>query len=151
MSYKKLTKVTNIVITDKEKYIQGVKYVIFCFSKFIPLKIPPEDYVNYIVNVEKNFLKLFNKLHENNKISKDEFLKIGPAGSRPRILCRNPKVHKPVVYNMTKFRPVLFAINIPEYNLAKFLIPILELLTNLLFKIPLVLLKNMIALFHAKF
>ena len=71
-------------------------------------------------------MKLFNKLHENNKISKAEFLKVCPVGSRPRILCRNPKVHKPVVYNMTKFRPVLFAINIPEYNLAKFLIPILE-------------------------
>ena len=75
-------------------------------------------------------MKLFNKLHENNKISKAEFLKVCPVGSRPRILCRNPKVHKPVVYNMTKFRPVLFAINIPEYTLAKFLIPILELLTQ---------------------
>ena len=40
-----------------------------------------------------------------------------------------PKVHKPVVDNMPKFRPIISAINTPGYNLAKFLIPILEPLT----------------------
>ena len=115
---------------DKEKYIQGVKNVISDSSKFIPLKIPPEDYINYIVNVEKKFRKLFNNLYDNNKISKDELLKICPVGSRPGILYGNPKVHKPVVDNMPKFRPILSAINTPGYNLAKFLIPILEPLTH---------------------
>ena len=89
-----------VVIMDKEKYIQGVKNVISDSSKFIPLKIPPEDYINYIVNVEKKFRKLFNNLYDNNKISKDELLKICPVGSRP------------------------------GYNLGKFLIPILESLTQ---------------------
>ena len=126
----KADKGNNVIITDKEKYIQVVKYAIADFSKFIPLNIPPEDYVNYIDNVEKNFWKLFNNLHDNNKISKDEFLRICPVGSTPRILYRNPKVHKPVVYNRRKFRRILSAINIPEYNLAKFLIPILEPLTQ---------------------
>ena len=49
-----------VVIIDKDKYIQGVKNVISDSSKFIPLNIPPEDYINYIVNVEKKFRKLFN-------------------------------------------------------------------------------------------
>ena len=42
------------------------------------------------------------------------------------MLYSNPKVHKPVVDNMTKFRPILSAINTRGYNFAKFLIPILE-------------------------
>ena len=113
----KADKGNTIVIMDKEKYIQGVKNVISNSSKFIPLKIPPEDYINYIFNVD-------------NKISKDELLKICPVGSRPGILYGNPKVHKPVVDNMSKFRPILSAINTPGYNLAKFLIPILETLTH---------------------
>ena len=40
--------------------------------------------------------------------------------------CSNPKIHKPVVNNLLKFRLILSAINTPGYNLAKFLILILE-------------------------
>ena len=47
-----------------------------------------------------------------------------PVGSRPGILYGNPKVHKPVVDNMPKLRPILSTINTPGYNLAKFLMPI---------------------------
>ena len=102
-----------VVIIDKDKYIQGVKKVISDSSKFIPLNIPPEDYINYIANVEKKFRKLFHNLYDNNKISKDELLKICPVGSRPGILYGNPKVHKPVVDNMPKFRPIFSGINTP--------------------------------------
>ena len=126
----KADKGNTVVIMDKEKYIQGVKNVIAESSKFIPLNIPPEDYINYIVNIEKKFRKLFNNLYDNNKISKDEFLKIFPVGSRPGILYGNPHVHKPVFDNMPKFKPILSAINTPRYNLAKFLIPILEPFTH---------------------
>ena len=55
-------------------------------------------------------------MHDNNKISKDELLKICPVGSRPGILYDNPKIHKSVADNMPKFRPILFAINTPGYN-----------------------------------
>ena len=127
---KKAYKGNIVVIIDKKKYIEGVKNVISDSSKFIDLNIPPEDYINYIVNVEKKFRKLFNNLYANNKTSKDELLKICPVGSRPGILYGNPKVHKPVVDNMPKFRPIISAINTPRYNLAKFLILFLEPLTH---------------------
>ena len=122
----KADKSNTVVITDKEKYIQGVKNVKSDFSKFIPLNTPPEDYMNYIVNVEKKFRKLFNNLHDNNKTNKDKFLKICPVGSRPRILHGNPKV----VDNKPKFRPIFSAINFPGYNPGTFLMPILEPLTH---------------------
>ena len=130
IAIQKADKGNAIAIFDKAKYIQGVKNVVSDSSKFIPLNILPEDYINYIVNVEKKFRKLFNNLYDNNKISKDELLKICPVGFRPGILYGNPKFHKPVVENMPKLRPSLSAINTPGYNLAKFLIPILELLTH---------------------
>ena len=66
----------------------------------------------------------------NIKISKDEFNNICPVVSRPVIIYHNSKVHKPVVDNMPKFRPILFAINTPGYNLATFVIPILEPVTH---------------------
>ena len=93
-------------------------------SRTQPLNIPPDDFINYIAYVEKRFRRLFSNLYDINKISKDEFLKISPIGSGPGILYGNSKVHKPVVDNMPKFRPILSGINTPGYNLAKFLIPI---------------------------
>ena len=96
-----------VVILDKEKYVQGVKNAKSNSSKFIPLNIPPEDYINYIVNVEKKFRKLFNNLYDNSKISKHELVKICPVGSIPGI------VDKQVVDNMPRFRPIFSAINTP--------------------------------------
>ena len=54
---------------------------------------------------------------------------IYPRGSRPGILYRSPKVHKPVINNCPKFRPILSAIGAPTYKLAKNLVPILSPLT----------------------
>ena len=44
----------------------------------------------------------------------------------PGILYDNRKVHKTVVNNTPKFRPILSAINTPTYSLAKYLNPILS-------------------------
>ena len=67
---------------------------------------------------------------DNDKINKDEYDKICPKGSRSGILYGNPKIHKQVVDNLLKFRPILSTINTPGCNLAKFLIPTLEPLTH---------------------
>ena len=129
----KANKGNTVVITDKNKYVEGVKCAISDSNKFVQLNITPEKYLNYTTNVEKKFKQLFKDLLDNDKISKDEYDIICPKGSRPGILYGNPKIHKPVVDNLPKFRPILFAINTPGYNLAEFLIPILEpLIINLL-------------------
>ena len=67
-------------------------------------------------------------LLDNDKISKDEHDKVYPNSSRPGISSGNPKIHKAFV--LQKFQPILFAINTPGCNIAKFLIPILEPLTH---------------------
>ena len=126
----KAEKGNTVVITDKDKYNEGVKRAISDSKKFAQLNITPYKYLNYIINVEKKFKQHFKDLLDNGKISKDEYDKISPKGSRPGIFYGNPKIHKPVVDNLPKFRPILSAIDTPGYNLAKFLIPILEPLTN---------------------
>ena len=115
-----------VVITDKEKYTEGVKHAISDSNKFVQLIITPDKYLSYIINVEKKFKQLFKDLLDNYKISKDKYDKICLKGSRPGILYGNPKIHKPVVHNLPKFRPILSAINTLGYNIATFLIPILE-------------------------
>ena len=52
-------------------------------------------------------------------------------GSRPGILYGLAKIHKPLVNGHSKFRPVLFAIEIAIYRIAKFIVPIMsEITTN---------------------
>ena len=62
---RKADKCNTVVIIDKEKNIQNVKIVISGSSKTMLLNIPPEDYINYIINAEKKLKKLFNILYDN--------------------------------------------------------------------------------------
>ena len=54
----------------------------------------------------------------------------GPLRSRLGIMYGSAKVHKIVTDGLPSFRPILSAIGTPTYKLAKFLVPVLELLTT---------------------
>ena len=54
---------------------------------------------------------------------------VKPVGTRPGIMYGNCKVHKQVD-GCPPFRPILSALKTPTYNLAKFLVPILNPLTR---------------------
>ena len=103
-----------------EKYIQGIKNVTSDSSKFIPLNIPPKDHINYIVNVgiAYNFLITYMTIIKSVNMSFTKFvLYVLDQESYMTI----QRFIKPVVVNLPKFRPILSAINIPGYNVAKFL------------------------------
>ena len=87
------------------------------------------------MNVEEKIKELFKDLLDNDKISKDEYDKIFPKGSIPRIICGNTKILKPNANNLPTFWPILSAINNHGYNKAKFLITILGPLTHTEFTI----------------
>ena len=99
----KANKDNTVVISDKEKCIEGVKLAISHSSKFFQLNITPYKYLSSIINVEKKFKQLFKNLLDNDKISKDEYDKICPKRSRPGIRYANHKIHKLVVNNLPKF------------------------------------------------
>ena len=69
-------------------------------------------------------------LKSKEKNSEKEFDSICPVGTTPGILYGNPKLHKTVVNNTPKFRPILSAVNTTTYLLAKYLNPILSPLTT---------------------
>ena len=71
------------------------------------------------------------KCSENDdKISVKEYELLYPRDSRQGIFYRSPKVHKPVINNGLKFRPILPMIRTPTYKLAQFLVRILSPLTS---------------------
>ena len=55
---------------------------------------------------------------------------VKPVGTRPGIMYGNCKLNKQQVDGSSPFRPILSALQTPTYNLAKFLVPILNPLTK---------------------
>ena len=99
----KADKGNTVVITNKETYTEGLKRAISDSNKLVRLNITPEKYLDYIINVEKNFKQFFKDLLNNDKISKDEYVKMCPKGYKPDVFYGNPKIHKPVANNLPKF------------------------------------------------
>ena len=80
--------------------------------------------------MKKKLNRFLKNVLDNVKISKDEYDDVCSKGSTPGILYGNPEIHELVVKNLPKFRPILSTINNSGYNVAKFLIPILEPLSR---------------------
>ena len=85
--------------------------------------------LNFLINSEKKLKDIIKPLYQKDCLTKKEYDSIYPRGSRPGTLYSSAKVHKPIIDNCPSFPPILSAIGTPTYNLAKFLVPILSLLT----------------------
>ena len=101
----KADKSNTVVITEKNAFINKMKKIISDTTKF-----------------EKKVTDLIKRLENEGKISEKEYQLIYPRGSRPGILYGSPKVHKPVITNCPKFRPILLTIGTTTYKLAKLLV-----------------------------
>ena len=95
-------------------------------SKFSEVFVTNEKHLNFF-GVETNILKQLNDSHV---ISDTEYKKLKPGGSRFGILYGLCKIHKSLINNCPPFRPILSAVKTPSYNIAKYLVPILEPITT---------------------
>ena len=85
--------------------------------------------MNFIVNVEKHITDLLRDLKNSEVIFETIYKCLKPRSSRFGILYGFCKVRKQLVDNCPPFRPIMSAIKTPTYNLAKFLVPLLEPIT----------------------
>ena len=83
-----------------------------------------------MVNIEKPITDLLKQLNGSQVISDTEYKKLKPRGSRFGILYGLCKIHRCFIDNCPPFHPTLSAIKTPSDNIAKYLVPILELLTT---------------------
>ena len=92
--------------------------------------VAEEKQLNFIVNVEKHISDLLKDLKNSEVIFETVYKSLKPRGSRFGILYGLCKVHKQLDDNCPPFRPIMSAIKTPTYNLAKFLVPLLEPITT---------------------
>ena len=111
------------VVLDKLDYNQKVDTILQDASKFQKILADP---FTLITRAEDKLTRCLRSLLNSKTISKDTFQNLSPSGSSPGILYGLPKVHKVGA----PIRPILSAIGTFNYNLAKFLVPILDPITK---------------------
>ena len=126
----KADKGNTVVITEKNAYINKMKEIVSDTTKFEQINIEEDKQLNFLLKSEKKVIDLIKRLENEGKISEKEYELIYTRRSRPGILYGSPKIHKPVINNCPKFRPILSTIGTPTYKLAQFLVPILSPLTS---------------------
>ena len=109
----------SIVIVNKDDYVQKMQNILSDFSKFSEICIAKEIHVNFSINIGKQITDLLKQLNDSEVISDTEYKKLKPRGSRFGILYGLCKFHKSLIDNCPHIRPILPAIKIPCYNIAK--------------------------------
>ena len=80
----------------------------------------------FTVRIEDKINNFLRKIKNLKLIEESTYKKLFVSGSSPGILYGLPKIHKANFSIKFQFRPIFAAYNIPSYNLAKFLVPILN-------------------------
>ena len=109
-----------IVLLNKLDYLNKTKEILDDNTKFVKLN---GDWFKTVLKLEDKLNRFLRSIKNNLPESCFNFL--FASGSIPGILYGLPKIHKP----NCPIRPILSAIGTFNYNLAKFLVPILNPLT----------------------
>ena len=116
-----------VVLVDRNRYISSMLALISDPSKFVEITSPISKTILKIEDQINNFIR---KLKDSSALASETFSKLHVSGSCPGILYGLPKIHKPDFASKFQFRPIFAAYNTPSFNIAKFLVPILNCLTT---------------------
>ena len=78
--------------------------------------------------MENRVTDVLKTLKDKKEISIEQYKYLSPSGLRPGIMYCSAKFYQIVTDGLSSFRPILSAIGTSTYKLAKFLVPVLELL-----------------------
>ena len=118
-----------VVLHNRKDYISKIKLILANTSKFKNIQIDGREVLNHLIHMENEIPELLKKLQVKQEISDKVYNELYPAGSRPGILYGLCKILKSIVDGAPPSCPVLSAIGIPIYKLAKVFLPLLEPLT----------------------
>ena len=85
----KADKGNTVVILDKESYIEKMKELLSDTSKFECLEIPPDKYMDFVINSRDKIKNILKSLHDKEgftDIKEKLYKKVLPVGCRPGIL-----------------------------------------------------------------
>ena len=86
--------------------------------------------LNNLIHIENRVTDVLKNLRDKREISIEQYKGLTPSGSRTGIIHALATVRKIDTDGLPSFRPILLGIGTPIYQLAQFLFPMLEPLTN---------------------
>ena len=110
-----------VVVMDKCDYNEKMNDILNDRSKFALLNV---NFSSQVLKLEDKLNRLLRSIK--NTIGESIYNQLRISGSRPGTLYGLPKIHKP----NNPLRPIISSIGTFSYNLAKFLVPIIDPLTR---------------------
>ena len=112
-----------VVLLNKSDYVEKMMDILNDVTKF---KVISDNIFTLILKSEDKLNRLLRKLKESCVIDNEIFSNLFASGSRPGVMYGLPKVHK----GNCPLRPILSAIGTFNYNLSKFLVPLIAPITT---------------------
>ena len=126
----KSDKGNSIVLINKSDYFDKIYNIPSDSKEFVKSSVVVDKHLNIIVGIEKKLTNLLKELKASEAISETDYKKLKPRGSSFGVLDGLYKTHKKVLDKCPSFRPILSAVKTPSYNLAEFLVPLIEPITK---------------------
>ncbi len=123
----KSDKGNSVVLLDRADYLKRMQEMVDDVSKFEKIAVKDGKKYNFMV---KETREVDNILKELLGITREERLKLSPDGPNPARLYGLPKIHKPLVDGLPKYRPIISQIGSPTYKIAKFLLSFVQPFTT---------------------
>ena len=130
MILQKLDQGNSIVLINKSDYLDKMYSILSDSKKFLKSSEVDDKHLNFIIGIEKKLTNSLKQLKASEAISEIDCKKLKPRGSSFGVLYGLCKTHKKVLDKCPPLRPILSAIKTPSYNLAKFLVPLIEPITK---------------------
>ena len=98
--------------------------------QFEKVKVADKKDYNFMTKETKEVHNLLSELLSKNSITLNERNELAPNGPNPARLYGLPKIHKPPVDGLPKYRPIISQIGSPTYKIAKFLLSFIQPYTS---------------------
>ena len=95
-------------------------------TKFEKLNVEDGKDYNFMVKEKSIIHTLLTQLMKKKSIDLNQRDQLSPDGPKPARLYGSPKIHKPLVDGLPKYRPIISQIGSSSYKLAKFLLTFIQ-------------------------
>ena len=111
---------SSVVLLNKNDYMKRLNEMLSDSRKFKKLNIKPGKEINFLLQQEDRLTNFLKKLKSS--ISEQLYQELYPRGSQTGIMYGLSKIHKPLINDFPKLRPILSSIN----TATRFFVPLLK-------------------------